>query len=783
MSFSTHTPTRDRHASPRLRAVLLTLALACIPIFTGATAPPARAERGQEDAFRTPLRQHVPVDLGNASAVKRYPYQDAAGMDGIQVVSRFPSIAKPTVYLPLLLANLAAADLPRPLPAPPSPIPAAPASQTCTARNPAGNPFAAGPYGTNTYQMAGPFTLATTDGVWDFRKAWTGCDSYMFLLTEHNSSYAKAIWDTSISDLLRQSPENVHYFFLSYAKANADILTDVKYAKNRVDAALAKLPAAEKAYWQPRFHYGTEGAWTAPGWLSKVLEASSEEVPGLTLTWEVGATPFTMQPESFGGRGPWMPKVSQVGTIQAPLAWYGLGCSAMDGSPSAPVQDVKGKIALFERGTCPFYDKIWNAQKQGALAAVIYTTPDRPLTSMGCSAPSDCSKGPAIPAALIDPDSGTQLRDRLVAGTAVLAKLEPAKRGPYYFGIDRLQRYRELGILNFLGEGIGIDHLAYEARYYNWEWATQEHLKAEDDTTIGLFHDVEAADSGWAGVRSSVDITLPSAAEMSQYDTLELELGLRCTGDGRDGNCPPWDYLIYLYVCDAQDNTKCDTEVGRWITAYGRPATYLTDVSPMLALFRQGGVRRFQFYTQQRYKVDLAMHLSNQQKHGKPVELIPLFTGGAFGADYNNKYQPITVTVPADVKRVELMGVISGHGYEADAAQCAEFCNHTHHFKVNGHLYVKDHPDAGTDYGCAMLTGIGVVPNQYGTWHYGRGGWCPGQEVKPWVVDVTSSIVRGGDNVITYRGLFEDGSTWPAIVNPGGFAARIDMVSYLVLHR
>ena len=35
--------------------------------------------------------------------------------------------------------------------------------------------------------------------------------------------------------------------------------------------------------------------------------------------------------------------------------------------------------------------------------------------------------------------------------------------------------------------------------------------------------------------------------------------------------------------------------------------------------------------------------------------------------------------------------------------------------------------------------GEGVVPNELGRWLYGRGGWCDGQEVTPWVVDITET--------------------------------------------
>src|SRR6185295_15719433 len=43
-------------------------------------------------------------------------------------------------------------------------------------------PFNPGPYGTKPKDTAGPFTLPTTDGDWDFQKSWTGDDSYVFLV-------------------------------------------------------------------------------------------------------------------------------------------------------------------------------------------------------------------------------------------------------------------------------------------------------------------------------------------------------------------------------------------------------------------------------------------------------------------------------------------------------------------------------------------------------------------------------------------------------------------------
>ena len=35
----------------------------------------------------------------------------------------------------------------------------------------------------------------------------------------------------------------------------------------------------------------------------------------------------------------------------------------------------------------------------------------------------------------------------------------------------------------------------------------------------------------------------------------------------------------------------------------------------------------------------------------------------------------------------------------------------------------------GTQWGCAERVALGSVPNEHGTWQYGRAGWCDGQQV------------------------------------------------------
>ena len=62
----------------------------------------------------------------------------------------------------------------------------------------------------------------------------------------------------------------------------------------------------------------------------------------------------------------------------------------------------------------------------------------------------------------------------------------------------------------------------------------------------------------------------------------------------------------------------------------------------------------------------------------------------------------------------------------------------------------------------------GVEPNEHGTWLYGRNGWCDGQDVRPWLADVSADLKApgAGMNVVEYRGLYRGKDPQPR-QNPG----------------
>ncbi len=104
----------------------------------------------------------------------------------------------------------------------------------------------------------------------------------------------------------------------------------------------------------------------------------------------------------------------------------------------------------------------------------------------------------------------------------------------------------------------------------------------------------------------------------------------------------------------------------------------------------------------------------------------------------------------------------------------------SHNFVVNKRFTnTRVFSNAGTPTGCADRVKTGVVPNEHGTWLYGRNGWCDGQEVEPWVEDITDQVKFGEKvNSISYHGYFNGKDPSPKTA-PG----YIIMHSFLVFYK
>jgi len=364
-----------------------------------------------------------------------------------------------------------------------------------------------------------------------------------------------------------------------------------------------------------------------------------------------------------------------------------------------------------------------------------------------------------------------------------------------YYGIDRFQQAREIGSLHDWSQGTSCctkpAHFAFEAHTWNYEYESTMRQLDYGATVVPIFTG-EWHSGGWgSGYSSYANATFPTASEMANFETLEVYAYNPCDehrqrygkGDGTYGGCHEWDYLHYLTICDADNSSNCDTEFVRYITSYGREGRWLSDISPYMWMIQDGGERRFKYSGANKMGLYIYAILFDFNEPSVATSSEYAFSGGQFSGGYNNESQykrSHVFTPPINTVKVEIVATISGHGFGQDSANCAEFCDHEHHYYLGADHAYESHPLVGNNLGCTTLLNRGVVANQFGSWPYGRGGWCPGQDVEQWTYDITSWVDMNGENNLTYRGLFNGQEYVPQ--NDQGGSRQIRAVIWIVFY-
>ena len=374
---------------------------------------------------------------------------------------------------------------------------------------------------------------------------------------------------------------------------------------------------------------------------------------------------------------------------------------------------------------------------------------------------------------------------------------------PLYFGIDRFQLARETGSLYaWTSQSNDPKHLSYETHQWNTEFPVKIRETDPAVESISIF-DFERHNGGWSsGFSSFTNATFNLSQEISNYDTLEVYHEHACferknryqNSDGSYGGCHEWDYLANLYICDRNNSSKCSTEIMRWITTYGREGQWLTDISPYLFMLQEGEERRFKYGGANRGDLTVKFLFSNWGSGITSHDASYAFSGGQFDGTYNNESiysRNHNFSVPAQTTHVEIVATITGHGFGKDNANCAEFCDHEHHYSLvhNGitNTAYEWHPIVYSSEGCENEVNSGVVANQFGSWPFGRAGWCAGQDVKQWRYNITSwlDLSRAGDTSynysLDYRGLY-NGQEYVPSDGIGNGGRQIRAVIYVVFY-
>lgn len=234
----------------------------------------------------------------------------------------------------------------------------------------------------------------------------------------------------------------------------------------------------------------------------KVLERGEPAVRltsgGSTVTAMLGSASF----------GPALTATGTTGNVVAAIdAADAAGPSPTDGC-SAITSDVRGAVALIDRGTCGFVIKVANAQAAGAIAVLIGdNVVALPPSGLGGADPTI-----TIPAGRIGLPDATAIRTQLAGGQAVQARL--LLDTSVFAGTDRVKRQVMLAALNPVAPGSSISHFdAVASRNLLMEPAINGDLTSSvqppADLTLPLLTDL-----GWFtdrdGVQDGVDACLGS---------------------------------------------------------------------------------------------------------------------------------------------------------------------------------------------------------------------------------------------------------------------------------
>jgi len=255
--------------------------------------------------------------------------------------------------------------------------------------------------------------------------------------------------------------------------------------------------------------------------------------------------------------------------------------------------------------------------------------------------------------------------------------------------------------------------------------------------STGTSSQVIVADKGFHNVGqllNTFQMTLPN--DLHRYEQMLLNIDLTCPS----GGCGIWDVLADLKAVTSSGTY----ELARYVTPYGIPCGgWVVDITDFKSVL--GGEVEFQsnifVYTQEGWLLDLSIDLIDDNASDTHTKLNRLWERGyhVYGdPGIDDDLDPISISYDGNTETSHVRMTISGHG-QGNTNNAAEFFEVDHKLMVDGsefhnhHLWKND---------CAA----NPCDDQNGTWLFNRAGWCPGQEVIPYIIDM-DGVTNAGTTI------------------------------------
>ncbi|ELU13514.1 hypothetical protein CAPTEDRAFT_163986 [Capitella teleta] len=585
------------------------------------------------------------------------------------------------------------------------------------------------------------------------------------------SAFSRCLWrcDDSIADLLLNTPNETHYIISMWNTEKTDwTIND-----------LERMSLNEsKAIWS-RFHFAERPTQSLTKWIPDLLfdwrcEDHNCGIDELWISLSSHSSSLNFTSMRLDARYDWLPSpVSTFGSKFLPVS------SVSD--PCVKPSVVKGTVAIvtYDSSTnCSYHAMISSLAMAGARAAIIMQKfPEFPV-DMNCHG-NECSRPINIPATNIP--FQPELHNWFAKKGNITIQFRNQQSPNFFFAIDHHGNLAEVGWFLYPT----MHFLAWQAQWFSYYSSLEQRLN-QPSYSFKVFENV--AMNGSSGFTANVSIP----KDLSKFTAMDLDFSLSCFGF-QDEECPHWDRTVQLHVCCDWSSALCGAELGRWISPFRRRiGRWLTNATTFIPLISNPSSSSSSSSSSQKCSFHLSGILNGevwkpslnlrfrrakvQPANYKPFSIQMLYNGShAFDCKYNRHFSNHTLTFPPKVTKVELVSVITGHG--SDENGCGEFCVTSHHFTVNQRTFSRTFDNAGTPFGCARRVASGVEPNEHGTWLYGRNGWCDGQQVDPWVINITNELNLLSSNVIGYYGWFNGTDPDPK-QSPG----IIIIYTYLVIY-
>jgi hypothetical protein len=256
------------------------------------------------------------------------------------------------------------------------------------------------------------------------------------------------------------------------------------------------------------------------------------------------------------------------------------------------------------------------------------------------------------------------------------------------------------------------------------------------DTTVVLFNKTLFSwDVTNDRRQSEAAVSLPPSG---LYRQITLRIELTCPTDG----CDPYDRRASIGIVDTTSGAKQYFEIGRFATPFGVGGAWNVDVTDLRPLL--SGSRTVHGFIDtwvgngQGWLLTAKLIYVGGVPARVPVAVLPLpwnklppedkFPIGDPSHPVSGSLPAQTVTLPPGATHAAVRVTVTGHG-QGNNLNCGEFCSLTHTLLVDG-AAVQSRAIWRSD--CDQ----NPINNQGGTWKYARANWCPGADVKPWLVDL-----------------------------------------------